>query len=179
MKMKGKFNRTNTHDVQMWHHPDDPILTATKEEKMVGFNEAVKTGEAAEKEVVRFLNDGFDCKHEVKSERMYPNPHKKWMTTGNMYIEFGSRGKASGLSVTKSDFWIHTFYDKQNNLVFFGGFKTSTLKKVLNDLNREGRISLNSPGGDKNAQGIGTSKGAIMEVTLLLTRYFEEVRNGG
>ena len=176
MRMKGKFNKTNTHDVKMCHHPDDPILTATKEEKMVGFKEAIKTGEAAEKEVVRILNDGFDCMHEVKAERMHPNPHKKWMTTGNMYIEFGSRGKNSGLRVTKSDFWIHSFYDKLNNLVFFGGFKTSTLKKILKDLHNEGAIRLNVPGGDKK-NGVGTSKGALVEINLLLTRYFDEVRN--
>ena len=175
MKMKGRFNTTYTHDVEMWHNPDDPIHKATQAEKMIGFKQAIKTGEAAEREVVRILNDGFDGKHEVKSERMNPNPHKKWMSTGNMYIEFGSRGKSSGLGVTEADFWIHTFYDKQNNLLFFGGFKTSILKKILSDLHRAGTIRLDVPGGDKE-NGIGTSKGALVEVNILLTRYFNEIR---
>ena len=133
-RMIGKFNHTKTHDIEMWHHPNDPIHKATKEERMLGFQAQLKDSDKKVKELVRILNDGFDGKYEVKSERMYSKEEdnqKKWMNTGNMYIEYSSRGKTSGLSDTEGHFWIHSFYNRKNEMVYAGIFITAILKQVL------------------------------------------------
>lgn len=43
------------------------------------------------------------AKVEVKTER------DTWATTGNAVFEFKCRGKASGIAVTTSDYWVHIF----------------------------------------------------------------------
>ena len=43
------------------------------------------------------------AKVEVKTER------DTWATTGNACFEYRCRGKASGIAVTASDYWIHLF----------------------------------------------------------------------
>ena len=164
-------NNTAGYDFKTTHNPNHPIHKATEEEIMHGFVPALKTGEDAEEEIIELLNAGFEGKHEVKAERMFPNPNnKKWMNTGNMYIERSSRGKDSGLSTTESDFWIHTFYDMEGNLIFFVGFKTEILKEVLIEMNKTEGLSFDTPGGDD-----GTSRGAIPKVTRLLSRYFTKI----
>ena len=49
------------------------------------------------------IKDIFEGGHkiEVKTER------DKWHSTGNIAIEIEFRGKPSGLSVTKADYWMH------------------------------------------------------------------------
>ena len=55
-------------------------------------------GQVFEKKVADLL---CKSKIEVKTEK------DKWKTTGNIVIEFESRGKPSGISTTSSDYWWH------------------------------------------------------------------------
>ena len=45
---------------------------------------------------------------EVKSER------EIWKTTGNIAIEYMSRGKLSGIATTEADWWAHLLIDGDN-----------------------------------------------------------------
>jgi hypothetical protein len=49
--------------------------------------------------------------------------------TGNMFIETSCRGKASGIEVTKAD-WFVTYFKKLNEVWYI---KTNRLKQILNE----------------------------------------------
>lgn len=55
-------------------------------------------GQVFEKKVADILGNS---KIEVKTEK------DKWKQTGNIVIEYESRGKPSGIITTEADFWIH------------------------------------------------------------------------
>ena len=55
-------------------------------------------GQIFEKKVADILGNS---KIEVKTEK------DKWKHTGNIVIEFESRGRPSGIATTESDYWIH------------------------------------------------------------------------
>jgi hypothetical protein len=55
-------------------------------------------GQVFEKKIADILTGS---KIEVKTEK------DKWKTTGNIVIEFSSRGKPSGIITTEADYWIH------------------------------------------------------------------------
>ena len=59
-------------------------------------------------------NISFEVKNDLMAER-----------TGNVAIEYESRGKLSGISVTKADFWIYKF----TGLFFM--FETEKIKREL------------------------------------------------
>jgi hypothetical protein len=62
---------------------------------------------------------GTNVKIEVKTER------DLWEKTGNAVFEFRSRGKASALAVTESQWWVHLF---SKNGVVVGGMIFSTFQ---------------------------------------------------
>ena len=65
------------------------------------FDIDLQYGQAGEKWLTWLGTD--QAKVEVKTER------DTWATTGNAVFEFRCRGKASGIAVTTSDFWVHIF----------------------------------------------------------------------
>ena len=67
---------------------------------------------------IKGILDGSPITFEVKNDLM---AHK----TGNVAIEYKCRGKASGLSTSKADYWIYKF----DNTFFL--FKTETLRQRL------------------------------------------------
>lgn len=83
---------------------------------------------------------------EVKTER------DKWRTTGNLYIEYESRDKPSGLMVTKADVWIHLLADGED---IVGGFiiPVSYLKNRIKELVKDGKCIVKSGGDDYTSQG--------------------------
>jgi len=91
-------------------------------------------------------------KIEVKTER------DKWRSTGNIVIEFESRGKPSGIAVTQSQFWFHNLA-LDGELLMTLVFPVSVLKRYISD---------NKPrvvrGGDDN-----TSKLYLINLTDLVT----------
>jgi hypothetical protein len=91
---------------------------------------------------------------EVKRERDI------WSLTGNVFFEFKSRGKASGLAVTQADYWAHLL-SLDGRIV--GGFiiETSRLKENLKRMIEGGQVRVVN-GGDN-----GTSQGALVPMSLM------------
>ena len=95
------------------------------------------------------------CKIEVKTEIDI------WSRTGNIYIEYESRGKASGLSVTESNYWAINLYKEDEGYSTIV-LQTKKLKKNLKRLVKEGKINKGVKGGDDM-----TSRGILFPLTLL------------
>lgn len=78
-------------------------------------------GQVFEKKVAEILSNS---KVEVKTER------DKWKTTGNIVIEYESRGKPSGIITTDADYWMHNLA-LDGDIVFSILVKVSTLRKYI------------------------------------------------
>ena len=78
-------------------------------------------GQVYEKQIADLLQNKTI---EVKSER------DLWKKTNNIVIEFESRGKPSGIAVTKADFWFHNLVDK-GEIVAILAFPVSVLKRYI------------------------------------------------
>lgn len=61
---------------------------------------------------------------EVKTER------EKWKSTGNIVIEFESRGKPSGIATTDADYWFHNLALGED-IVMTLVFPTKILKNYI------------------------------------------------
>ena len=61
---------------------------------------------------------------EVKTER------EKWKSTGNIVIEFESRGKPSGIAATEADYWFHNLA-LGDDIVMTLVFPTKVLKNYI------------------------------------------------
>ena len=81
-------------------------LQEWKDEKMSNndskFDIDLKFGQVYEEVLSKVLTDKTI---EVKSER------DKWLSTGNIAIEYMSRGKLSGIATTKADWWAQILVD--------------------------------------------------------------------
>jgi hypothetical protein len=66
-----------------------------------------------------------EVSYEIKTD-VYCRPH---MDTGNLFIEFESRGSDSGISVSKSD-WFVTYFEHFREIWYI---KTNDLKKLIAD----------------------------------------------
>ena len=80
-------------------------------------------GQVFEKKVADILGNS---KIEVKTEK------DKWKTTGNIVIEFESRGKPSGITTTESDYWFHILAYR-DELVSILVIPTVRLRKYIDD----------------------------------------------
>lgn len=87
-----------------------------------------------------------DSKIEVKFDR-------KTRDTGNVYIEYESRNKASGIRTTQADYWAYFIEDEEVYVV-----SVEKLKEKIAKLNPK-RI----PGGDNN-----TSMGFLIKLEELI-----------
>lgn len=90
-------------------------------------------------------------KIEVKSDR-------KAELTGNVYIEYSSRGKLSGIAISQSDFYVYKVAEDEAIII-----STSKLKKKLNQLVLEGKAKKDVKGGDNN-----TSLGVLCKIKDLI-----------
>lgn len=77
--------------------------------------------------------------------------------TGNIFIEFRSRGKLSGLSTTQSDYYVYKYNDNQAFII-----QTGYLKQKCKDLLRRHKAKI-IRGGDNN-----TSEGLLIALTDLI-----------
>lgn len=107
------------------------------------FKYDLKVGQVKEKELGDiFNNKKIEVKYDLKA-----------LDTGNVYVEYYSRGKKSGISTTKAEFYCFAFGST------FHLIKTEALKdrcrKYINT-NRDKK------GGDNN-----TSKGILLPITEL------------
>lgn len=78
-------------------------------------------GQVFEKKVADILGNS---KIEVKTEK------DKWKTTGNIVIEYESRGKPSGIITTSADYWCHNLASG-DSIVFSILVSVSTLRKYI------------------------------------------------
>ena len=79
---------------------------------------------------------------EVKTER------GQWKRTGNIAIEWMSRGKLSGIATTKADWWAHFLAD-ENETVAVIMIPVPELKAKIKNMKKLG-IAEEKPGGDDN-----------------------------
>jgi hypothetical protein len=103
-------------------------------------------GEKGEDWLNELLKDG--TKVEVKTDRM---AHE----TGNVYVEVYSRGKASGISTTKANYWIFIIEKKDYSLLV-SVQKLRDICRVMFQINGLTR------GGDSN-----TSSGILIPINLI------------
>ena len=84
------------------------------------FDIDLQYGQVREKRIADILKNE---KIEVKTERDI------WKKTGNIAIEFESRGKPSGIAVTEAKWWVHVLADKEDDYCMLL-FPTDKLKKI-------------------------------------------------
>ena len=95
----------------------------------------------------------------LESKQIELKTDAKCIDTGNVYVEFESRGKASGIEVTTARYWVfclHTDKFKEQTYVFI---PTRRLKKLVKD-----NYYIIKKGGDN-----WTSKGYLIPKEDLLT----------
>ena len=102
---------------------------------------------------------------EVKTERAsHPKEEKKWVTTGNHFVEYEGRdNKPSGISTTKAKWWFVNFTIADD--VIFGSFiSVEMLKDKLKKGNYKRVI-----GGDLDKDGNPTAKGLLFPIKEFYT----------
>jgi len=113
------------------------------------FDIDLEYGKVFEQKVADMLQNS---KIEVKTER------DKWSKTGNIVVEFESRGRPSGIATTEADYWFHNLAIG-NNIVMTLVFPVYKLRSY---------IAKNMPkmirGGDNN-----TSRMYLINLTDLVT----------
>ena len=132
--------------------------TQVKENK----SESIKKLKESDFSVTKFTKDlSYGKKHEklvmksmenfeLKTDRM---AHK----TGNVYVEFQSRGRDSGIRTSKSDTWIFKIVSNGDRHLFSIHIPLSRLKKLVS---KDYRVV---PGGDNL-----TSRGYLVPLTDLI-----------
>ena len=113
-------------------------------------------GEQAEDWVKKLLSNGF--KVEVKNDRLI---HK----TGNLFIEYESRGNPSGLATTTADYWIYRMSELDSALTL----PVNSLKDVCRLYFQQNKYL--KVGGDNN-----TSKAFLIPLIKLLNDIAEYER---
>lgn len=106
-------------------------------------------GQVFEKKVADILGNS---KIEVKTEK------DKWKTTGNIVIEYESRGKPSGIITTEAAYWCHNLA-MGDDIVCSLFFPVSTLRRY---------IAQNNPRSVRGGDDM-TSKLYLIKLTDLVT----------
>lgn len=109
------------------------------------FSKDLSYGKKHEKLVMKSMED-----FELKTDRMA-------YKTGNVYVEFQSRGRDSGILTSKSDTWIFKIVSKGDRHLFSIHIPLSRLKKLVS---KDYRVV---PGGDNL-----TSRGYLVPLTDLI-----------
>jgi len=84
-------------------------------------------------------------KVELKSESYL------WEKTGNICVEYRSRGAPSGIAATEADYWVHELKRDGATLLYFM-FPVERLKRLCRDAFRAGRVR--SQSGDDGEQDV-------------------------
>ena len=115
------------------------------------FDIDLKYGQVREEQVKNIF---AGKKIEVKTERDW------WAKTGNVALEYECNGKPSGITATKSDYWIHILATgKKNHCMLV--FEVSKLKKIINKYKKDYTRMV----GDRNA-----SKCVILPIKKLFDK---------
>ena len=105
----------------------------------------LEVGQEAEQKLGLILNAKIEVKRDLLA-------HK----TGNVYIEYESRGKPSGISTTEADYYCIVIKDKSYILISTKDLKELCRKYLNTDRDKRG--------GDNN-----TSKGILLPTKELIT----------
>tara|TARA_R100001377_G_scaffold52015_1_gene30453 strand:+ start:871 stop:1269 length:399 start_codon:yes stop_codon:yes gene_type:complete len=115
------------------------------------FDIDLKYGQVREEQVKSIF---ADKKIEVKTERDW------WAKTGNVALEYECNGKPSGITATKSDYWIHILATgKKNHCMLV--FEVPKLKKIIKKYKKDYTRMV----GDRNA-----SKCVILPIKKLFDK---------
>ena len=117
------------------------------------FSKDLVTGQLGEQEYSKEVFELLSGDIEIKSEQ------DTWKETGNMYVEYQSRGRDSGIAVTQAEHWVVSFYLK-GKLCFTLSIPTETMKKIARKYYDMGRVA---EGGDNN-----TSRGVLVPISSVL-----------
>ena len=123
------------------------------------FSKDLITGQLGAQDYSKEVIDCMSGDIEIKSEQ------DTWKETGNMFVEFQSRGRDSGIATTQADHWVVSFYLK-NKLCFTLSIPTITMKKIARKYYNLGRIT---NGGDND-----TSKGVLVPISSVLYFNYDE-----
>lgn len=111
------------------------------------FEYDLEVGKVAEKKLARILEkEKIEVKTDLKAKK-----------TGNIFIEFESREKPSGIATTKAKWWFNWIDEDIGILI-----KTDILKEKLRELVKNDDSAIRS-GGDCN-----TSKGIVISKSTLI-----------
>jgi hypothetical protein len=103
--------------------------------------------------------DGETWFHElVTNKKVEVKSDRKTSETGNVYIEYWSRGKPSGISTSQSDYYVYKVAEDEAIII-----ATSQLKKKLKQLVEDGKAKKDVRGGDNN-----TSLGILCKLKDLI-----------
>jgi hypothetical protein len=103
--------------------------------------------------------DGETWFHELVSEKKVEvKSDRRTQETGNVYIEYWSRGKPSGISTSQSDYYVYKVAEDEAIII-----STSKLKQKLKQLVNEGKARMDVKGGDNN-----TSRGILCKLKDLI-----------
>ena len=107
------------------------------------FKYDLKIGQVKEKQLAEILtNKTVEVKYDLKA-----------LETGNIYVEYQSRGKPSGISTSEADYYCFAFGDTYH-LISTTDLKTRCRKYLGSDRDKKG--------GDNN-----TSKGILLPLSEL------------
>lgn len=104
--------------------------------------------EFLEKRGFEFIEECTDCRYDLKMSYKSKGYSYEIKTdiyprdTGNIVVEFESRGKPSGISVTEADYFVNYFYH-------FGeiwNIKTSDLRNIIKELKPPVKENCGDPG---------------------------------
>ena len=103
--------------------------------------------------------DGETWFHElVSGKKVEVKSDRRTGETGNIYIEYWSRGKPSGISTSQSDYYVYKVAEDTAVII-----STNQLKKKLKQLVEEGKARMDVKGGDNN-----TSRGILCKLKDLI-----------
>lgn len=103
--------------------------------------------------------DGETWFHDLVSEKKIEvKSDRRTQETGNVYIEYWSRGKPSGISTSQSDYYVYKVAEDEAIII-----STSKLKQKLKQLVNEGKARMDVKGGDNN-----TSRGILCKLNDLI-----------
>ena len=124
------------------------------------FDKDLPKGQIAERKIADILMEAIMGTYEVKAE------YGKAQESGNAYIEYSSRQKASGIETTESEKWVDSFFTQDDEFAFAYIFRVDWLKELLEELVEKGEIRSGVPGGDDY-----TSLGYLPPIEKLLNEY--------
>ena len=98
-----------------------------------------------------FHNIVSNSKVEVKTDRLTEK-------TGNVYIEYESRGKPSGIVTSQADYWVYKVSEGRAIII-----EKEELKRKLRELVKNKKARMGVKGGDNN-----TSLGILVNIKELI-----------